>query len=74
LDHGSIALSLMEAIKAGLRTFQKKVHTGAGPLSAGSPRVLSFRQMRGRSPNLVKDQTKMQSFFLTTIMVAQYVP
>jgi hypothetical protein len=73
LDHGSIALpiSLMEG-KAGLRTFQKKVHTGAGPLSAGSPRVLSFRQTRGRSPNLVKDKTKMQSFFLTTVVVGQY--
>jgi hypothetical protein len=32
LDHSSIALSisLMEGIKAGLGTFQKKVHTGAG--------------------------------------------
>ncbi len=70
LDHSSI--SLTEGIKAGLRTFQKEMHTGAGPLSAGSPPVLSFRQMRGRSPNVVKDQTKMQSFFLRTIVAAQY--
>jgi len=47
---------------------------GAGPLSAGSPRVQSFRHMRGHSPNLVKDQTKMQSFFLTTVGIAQYAP
>jgi hypothetical protein len=31
----SVAISLMEGVKAGLRSFQKKVYTGSGPL----PRV-----------------------------------
>jgi hypothetical protein len=75
LDHDSIALtvSLVEGIRAGLRTFQKTVYSGSGPLSA-APRVLGFRQVRGRSPHVVKDQTRMQSFSLTTIVVAQYAP
>ncbi len=76
LDRDSIALSisLMEGIKTGLRTFQKKVYAGSGPLSAGSPRVLGIRQVRGRSANVVKGETRMQSYFLTTIVVAQYGP
>jgi hypothetical protein len=76
MDHGRIALSisLMEGIQAGLRTFQKKVYAGAGPFSPGSPRILSFRQIRGRSPSVAKDQTRMQSYFLTAVVVAQYAP
>ena len=76
LDHGRIALSisLMEGVKAGLRTFQKKVYAGAGSFSPGSPHVLSFRQRRGRSPSVAKDQTRMQSYFLTAVVVAQYAP
>jgi hypothetical protein len=76
LNHASLALSiaLTEGIKAGLRGFQKKVYTGSGPLPAGPARVLGVRQMRGRSPNFVKDQTRMRSYFLTTVVVAQYAP
>ena len=76
LDHASLALSisLTEGIKAGLRAFQKKVYTGSGPLPAGPVRVLGVRQVRGRSPNVVKDQTRMRSYFLTTVVVAQYAP
>lgn len=71
-DAISVSISLMEGVKAGLRTFQKKVYTGSGPLPPGSPHVLAVRQIRGRSPNVVKGQTKMESYFLTTVVLAQY--
>ena len=70
----SVSISLMEGVKAGLRTFQKKVYTGSGPLPPGSPRLLGIRQIRGRSPSIVKEQTKMKSYHLTTVVVAQYTP
>jgi hypothetical protein len=68
----SVSISLMEGVKVGLRTFRKKVYTGSGPLSPGSPHVLGVRQIKGRSPNVVKGQTKMESYFLTTVVLAQY--
>jgi len=70
----SVSISLMEGVRAGLRTFQKKVYTGSGPLPPGSSHVLGVRQIRGRSPSVVKGQTKMESYFLTIVVVAQYVP
>ena len=62
----------MEGVKGGLRSFQKKVYTGSGPLPPGSPHVLGVRQLKGRFPNVVKDQTRMQSYFLTTVVLGQY--
>jgi hypothetical protein len=74
LNQASLALSisLTEGIKAGMRAFQRKTYTGSGPLPTGPPRVLGIRQARGRSPSVVKDQTRMQSYVLTTVVVAQY--
>jgi hypothetical protein len=68
----SISISLMEGVKVGLRTFEKKVYTGSGSLSSGPPRVLGVRQFKGRFPSVVKGQTKMESYFLTTVVLAQY--
>ena len=69
----AVSISLMEGSKGGLRTFQRKIYAGSGPLSA-APQVLGFRQVRGRSPNVLRDQTRMQSYFLTIVVVAQYAP
>jgi hypothetical protein len=71
-DTISVSISLMEGVRAGLRTFQKKVYTGLGPLPPGSPRLLGVRQIHGRSPSIVKGQTKMESYHQTTVVVAQY--
>jgi hypothetical protein len=73
-DSISLSISLMEGVKAGLRTFQKKVYTGSGPLPPGSPHLLGVRQVRGRSTNVVKGQTKMEGYFRTTIVAAHYAP
>ena len=70
----SVSVSLMEGVKAGLRTFQKNVYTGSGALPQGSPRLLGIRQIRGRFPSIVKGQSKIESYHLTTVVVAQYTP
>jgi len=76
LDHTvtTLSISLVEGIKAGLRVFGKKVYTVSGPLPPGAPHVLGVRQVRGRSSSVVKEQTRIQSYFLTTVVVAQYAP
>ena len=68
----SFSISFMEGVKAGLRTFQKKVYTGSGALPPGSPHVLGVRQIRGRFPNVAKGQTKMESYLQTTVVLGQY--
>lgn len=68
----SVSVSLSEGIRAGLRSFQKKVYEGSGPLPPGPPRLLSVRRASGRHPSITKGQTKMESYQLTTIVVAQY--
>jgi len=70
----SVSVSLMEGVKAGLRTFQKKVYNGSGALPPGSPHVLSVRQIRGQSPSVIKGHAKMESYHLTTVLAAQYAP
>ena len=68
----SISISLTEGIRAGLRSFQKKVYTGSGRLPPGPPNLLGVRQASGRYPSITKGQTKMESYHLTTVVVAQY--
>ncbi len=70
----SVTISVTEGVKAGLRSFEKSVYTGSGPLSAGSPQVLSIRQIRGKAPRVEKGQSKMATYNLTTVVVAQYTP
>ena len=70
----SLTISLMEGIKAGLRSFQKKTYAGSGPLPAGAPRILSMKQIKGKAPSHVKGQTTMERYNLTIVVVAQYTP
>jgi hypothetical protein len=68
----SLSVSLTEGIRAGWRSFQKKVYAGSAPLPPGPPHILSVRQTSGRLPSITKGQTKMESYHLTTVVVAQY--
>jgi len=68
----SFSISLTEGVRAGLRTFQKKVYAGSAVLPPGVPHLLSARQIRGRTPNIVKGQAKIESYQLTTVVVGQY--
>ncbi|MEI6339664.1 MAG: hypothetical protein WCQ57_13945 [Verrucomicrobiota bacterium] len=70
----SVAISLMEGVKAGLRSFEKKNYAGSGPLPAGVPRVLSIKQIHRKSSSVVKGQAGIEHSNLTTVVVAQYTP
>ncbi len=70
----NFTISLMEGIKAGLRSFEKKTYTGSGPLPAGAPRLLSMKQVKGKAPAVIKGQTSIERYNLTTVVVAQYTP
>lgn len=73
---GSLTLSieLMEGVKAGLRSFQNKIYSGSASLPAGAPSVLSIRRIRGKAPSVIKGQTKVVKYDLTTAIIAQYTP
>lgn len=73
---GSLTLSieLMEGVKAGLRSFQNKLYSGSASLPAGSPNVLSIRRIKGKAPQVIKGQAKMERYDLTTAVIAQYTP
>jgi hypothetical protein len=76
LTPGSLTLSIeiIEGVKAGLRSFQNKLYSGSAAFSAGAPQVLSIRRIRGKAPNVVKGVAKMQTYELTTAVIAQYTP
>jgi len=68
----SVAISLTEGVKAGLRSFEKKNYAGSGPLPAGVPHVLSIKQIHRKSSSVVKGQAGIERSNLTTVVVAQY--
>lgn len=76
LAGGSLDLSIeiMEGVKAGLRSFQNKLYSGSAALSPGAPQVLSIRRIRGKAPQVIKGQAKMERYDLTTAVIAQYTP
>jgi len=73
---GSLTLSieLMEGVKAGLRSFQNKLYSGSASLPGGAPSVLSIRRIKGKAPHVIKGQTKIEKYDLTTAVIAQYTP
>lgn len=70
----SVSITTIEGVKAGLRSIESRVYSGQGPLPAGSPRVLSIRQIKGKAPHVEKGQAKMRTYDLTTVLIAQYQP
>jgi hypothetical protein len=59
----SVAISLMEGVKAGLRSFQKKVYTGSGPLPPGSRMCWAFVNSRAGFGMSSKDRQKWRVIF-----------
>lgn len=76
LGEGSLEVSieLVEGLKAMLSSFQSRIYKGSASLPSGQPRVISMKQTRGKAPSVVKGQTKMQTYDLTTVLIAQYTP
>lgn len=70
----SVTVTLTEGLKVGLRSFEKKVFSGAGSLPSGSPQILSIKQIKVKSPSVNKGQAKIERYMVTTVVVAQYTP
>ena len=70
----SVTITLMEGLKVGLRSFEKKIYSGAGSLPTGSPQILSIKQIKVKAPSVVKGQAKVERYMVTTVVVAQYTP
>jgi hypothetical protein len=70
----SISIDLSEGVKAGLRSYQNKIYSGSGSLPAGVPTVISIRRIKGKSPQVIKGQARMEQYDLTTALIAQYTP
>jgi hypothetical protein len=70
----TVNISIMEGIKAGLRSFTKKNYAGSGPLPSGVPRILSMKQIHGKTPSVLKGQAKIERYNYSTVVVAQYTP
>lgn len=70
----SLSIELMEGVKAGLRSFQNKLYSGSAPLPSGAPKVLSIRRIHGKAPKVEKGMAKMETYDLTTAIIAQFTP
>jgi hypothetical protein len=70
----SVSISTIVGVKAGLRSIESRVYSGEGPLPAGTARVLSIRQIKGKAPHVEKGQAKMKNYDLSTAVIAQYTP
>lgn len=68
------SVEIIEGAKAGLRSYQNRVYSGGAALPNGQARVLSMRQIKGKAPYVVKGQAKMDTYSLTTVLIAQYTP
>jgi hypothetical protein len=70
----SVTIDISEGVKAGLRSFQNKVYSGSGSLPAGAPAVISLRRIKGKSTQVVKGQSRLEQYQLSTAIIAQYTP
>jgi hypothetical protein len=68
----SINIFLMEGVKAGLRTFQRRLYTRSGALPHGSPRLLSDSPDERPLLKRSKATQSLESYRLTAILVAEY--
>lgn len=76
LGAGDIAVSITisEGVDAGLRRFSQRVYEASAPLGAGSPRVLSIRQLNSRTQGAVKGKAMLKDVNFCSVIIGQYTP
>lgn len=67
----SVSITLSEGVDAGLRRFSSRSYEGSGPLAAGQTRVLSLRQISGRTQVVVKGQPTLKETSLCSAVIAR---
>ncbi len=67
-----LSITLSEGVEAGLRRFTRRVFEASGPFNAGQARVLSLRQISGRTQSTIKGQATVKDSAFTSVIIGQY--
>lgn len=72
--HIAVEITLRAGLKVGLRNFERRVYSGEGALPPGAPRVISLRRIKGKSTSVLKGQSTVKQYDVTTAVIAQFRP
>lgn len=67
----SVKITLSEGVEAGLRRFTSRSYEASAALPSGPPRVLSIRQVSGRTAAVVKGQSSIKDTNYCTVIIGQ---
>jgi len=67
----NVNITLSEGVEAGLRRYSSRTYSASAPLSPGQPRVLSIRQVSGRTAAVIKGQSKIKDTNFCSAIIAQ---
>lgn len=74
LGPGDLALTieLSEGVAAGLRRYSKRVYEATASFSVGQARVISIRQVSGKTQSTIKGQATVKDINFTSAIIAQW--
>jgi hypothetical protein len=70
----SVQIDLIDGVQAGLRNFQTRTYSGNAPLPSRTASLISIRERRIKSPQLVRGEGKVETATQMIIVAAQYRP
>ncbi|MDX2081748.1 MAG: hypothetical protein SFU53_13270 [Terrimicrobiaceae bacterium] len=70
----AVSITISEGVDAGLRRFSQRVYEAQAALSSGPARVLSIRQVSGRTQGTVKGQATVKDVNFCSVIIGQYTP
>jgi hypothetical protein len=66
-----VDIRLSEGVDAGLRRFSSRLYSGSAPLSAGSPRALAVRTIKGKTNSVSKGKAEVKETVTCHVILAQ---
>lgn len=67
----NVSVTLSEGVDAGLRRFSSRTYEASAPLAPGQPRVLSIRQVSGKSTITIKGQATVKETSFSSAIIGQ---
>ncbi len=67
----TVKITLSEGVDAGLRRYSSRTYSASAALSPGQPRVLSIRQVSGRTAAVIKGQSKVKDTNFCSVIIGQ---
>ncbi len=67
----AVTITLSEGVDAGLRRYSSRTYEANAPLSPGQPRVLSLRQISGKTQIVTKGQAAVKDTNFCSAIIAQ---